>query len=45
MKRSEKTGVLPRMLYEILQTRIMVKKALKEAQKMGAQHEASFNST
>ena len=40
MKRSTKTGILPRMLYEILQTRIMVKKALKQAQKMGEQHEA-----
>eukprot|EP00434_Breviolum_minutum_P031752 symbB.v1.2.028081.t1/scaffold2830.1/size69359/3 len=33
LKRSKKQGILPRMLYEILQTRIMVKKALKELQK------------
>lgn len=33
LKRSKKPGILPRMLYEILQTRIMVKKALKELQK------------
>ncbi|CAJ1462032.1 unnamed protein product [Effrenium voratum] len=30
LKRSKKPGILPRMLYEILQTRIMVKKALKQ---------------
>ncbi|CAK9012010.1 unnamed protein product [Durusdinium trenchii] len=40
LKRSKKAGILPRMLFEILQTRIMVKKALKELQKPGASAEA-----
>ncbi|CAE7624355.1 REV3, partial [Symbiodinium necroappetens] len=33
IKREKKPGILPRMLHEILQTRIMVKKALKVLQK------------
>ncbi|CAE7435480.1 REV3 [Symbiodinium natans] len=33
VKRAKKPGILPRMLHEILQTRIMVKKALKALQK------------
>ncbi|CAE7718278.1 REV3L [Symbiodinium pilosum] len=33
MKRTKKAGILPRMLHEILQTRIMVKKALKALHK------------
>ncbi|CAE8626384.1 unnamed protein product [Polarella glacialis] len=41
VKRQRRPGVLPRMLYEILQTRIMVKKALKEIQKGNAGDAAS----